>query len=131
MTIKPIALLAQKWETWMIALEDARIARQKAAIARVFNNRYTYNVRFVEDQEDLPGYNNFGMKTKGGYAWMCPSCNRVHLANAISAFSGLQYPACCKHGEGHRLHEGIFVNYKHSRRLLREFRLKGWRVPAL
>lgn len=35
--------------------------------------------------------------------WMCPSCNAIHNSTGTSAWSGLQYPACCDFPAGGRL----------------------------
>ena len=81
-------------------------AKEKAAIAKAFNNRYTYRQRLVAGAPMLPG-TYYGMPHDAGYAWMCPECNRTHHPISDSVWSGLQYPACCSRAEGHRLHEGI------------------------
>ncbi|HYE39915.1 MAG TPA: hypothetical protein VEB23_08285 [Ramlibacter sp.] len=81
-------------------------AAERAAIARAFNDRYTYRKLLVEGMPTLPG-SFYGMPHQAGYAWMCPDCNRIHHPIADSVFSGLQYPACCAHPVGHRLHQGI------------------------
>ncbi len=39
--------------------------------------------------------------------WMCPECNQIHHPTECSTFTGLQYPKCCRHHEGHRLDDGI------------------------
>lgn len=82
-------------------------ARERARIARAFNDRYTYLHRYVKGQPALPGDAMYGMTPPGGNAWMCPDCNRIHLANGCSALSGLQFPGCCKTPSGHRIFSGI------------------------
>lgn len=81
-------------------------ASERAAIAKSFNDRYTYRKRLIQGMPTLPG-SFYGMPHQAGYAWMCPDCNRIHHPIADSVFSGLQYPACCTRSEGHRLYEGI------------------------
>lgn len=73
----------------------------KAHIAQVFNNRYTYQHRYYTNSV------NDKLGTYGDYAWMCPNCNKIHNPVEVSAFSGLQYPACCTYPLGHRLDEKI------------------------
>jgi hypothetical protein len=82
-------------------------AEERAAIAQLFNDRYTFRKEYVKGKELLKGsYYGFSAPSSG-YAWMCPDCNRIHHPTESSVFSGLQYPACCKTGEGHRLSHGI------------------------
>jgi hypothetical protein len=81
-------------------------AAEKRAIAKVFNDRYTYRKQLIEGMPYLPG-SYYGGPHRSGYAWMCPGCNRVHHPVSDSVFSGLQYPACCSRVEGHRLDDGI------------------------
>lgn len=76
---------------------------EKANIARLFNDRYTYREEFIQGMEELPGTAVWGLLPKKGYAWMCPECNKIHHPNKSSVFSGLQYPACCSTWDGHRL----------------------------
>jgi hypothetical protein len=83
-----------------------REAAEKRAIAKAFNDRYTYRKQLIKELPYLPG-SYYGVPHRGGYAWMCPDCNRMHHPVADSVFSGLQYPACCSRGEGHRLGDGI------------------------
>lgn len=86
-----------------MALRERRMARlekqekaERAAIAKVFNNRYTYRVRLLESANHLEG-------CRKGNAWMCPECNQIYQPYATSIWSGLQYPGCCSTGYGHRL----------------------------
>lgn len=87
-------------------LADRRSARECARIARLFNDRFTYRHRYVKNLPPLPGEALFGMLPPGGNAWMCPTCNRIHLAESCSAIGGLQFPGCCKTPQGHRLYSG-------------------------
>lgn len=83
-----------------------RAATEKRAIAKAFNDRYTYLEEWVEKMPFLPG-TSYGGPHRSGYAWMCPDCNQIHHPQSDSVFSGLQYPPCCTHSAGHRLHHGI------------------------
>lgn len=80
---------------------------ERKAIAKAFNDRYTYRHHWKKSTEAPPGTGIYGFTPLGGYAWMCPDCNHVHLAESCSVFSGLQYPGCCSTPAGHRLHEEI------------------------
>ncbi|MDR3684756.1 MAG: hypothetical protein P4L11_13595 [Geothrix sp.] len=80
---------------------------EKAAIAKAFNDRYTYRKPWVKGLPRLPGSGMFGITPEGGYAWMCPECNRIHHPVESSVFSGIQYPACCRWPEGHRFYDEI------------------------
>ena len=71
-------------------------AKEKAAIARAFNNRYTYRT----------AYPPFVEHSYRG-AWMCPTCNHIHPVIGHSVFNGLHYPACCEYAAGHRHDMGI------------------------
>lgn len=96
--------------------EAISIARRKRAekadrverckIAKAFNDRYTYRKQWVPDMPRLGG-THYGAAPKAGYAWMCPDCNAIHHPTKNSVFSGLQYPACCRTGDGNRLNHGI------------------------
>lgn len=94
--------------TWRADRAAREEAAEKAVIAKAFNDRYTYRKRWREDiTEQLPGTAYGGLNPMGGYAWMCPECNRVHLAIGISVFDGLHYPACCSSREGNRSYRDI------------------------
>lgn len=95
--------LLRRWRARRALDKDAA---EKAAIAKAFNDRYTYRRRLVSGAPMLPG-SFYGMPHDAGYAWMCPECNRTHHPISDSVWSGLQYPACCSRAEGHRLSEGI------------------------
>lgn len=85
--------LARLLATWSEArrLVGEREARERAAAARfavalAFNRIWTFR------------------PSRPDCRWMCPSCNRVHAATSDwSAFTGLQYPACCSAPAGPRL----------------------------
>jgi len=81
-------------------------ADEKAYIAKVFNDRYTYRKQYVEGLKYLPG-SAYGLQPRAGYAWMCSSCNKVHHPVESSVFDGLHYPKCCDHPEGNRLYDKI------------------------
>jgi hypothetical protein len=81
---------------------------QKAKIAEAFNVRYTHREEWIKNMPVLGGTAVYGMLPRGGFAWMCPSCNKIHHPISCSVFSGLQYPRCCGFPEGHRLYtDGI------------------------
>lgn len=77
---------------------------ERAVIAKVFNDRYTYIKEWVPNMPYIEGVGMFGMQARGGYAWMCPECNVVHHPIELSTFTGLQYPKCCSTSKGHRLY---------------------------
>lgn len=96
-------------EAWKITKEKRRVARDKAERAKIahqFNNLFTYRERWDTSTEDRieKGTALWGIYPKKGYAWMCPECNKVHLADECSSMSGLQYPRCCSTPAGHRLY---------------------------
>lgn len=85
-----------------------RLADEKRRIAKHFNNLYTYRERWdTSDNSRLDGTGMWGFTPQKGYAWMCPTCNKIHLAESCSAMSGLQYPNCCEYRTGHRLYEDL------------------------
>lgn len=104
-------MLCAAKKSYQTAVEERKkreLADERKKIAKHFNNMYTYRHRFDESTDErLPGTGMFGFTSMAGNAWMCPKCNKVHLASSCSAFSGLQYPECCDHREGHRLDEDI------------------------
>lgn len=63
---------------------------ERAAIAKAFNDRYTYRPR-----------------SHSAARWMCPECNQVHTCIDHSVWDGRHFPACCGRHEGNRLNEGI------------------------
>jgi len=79
-----------------------RTIKQKANIAKAFNKRYTYYTRLIEDSARLPSSELSNGTTpsiyapRGGYAWMCPDCNKVHMAMSWNGLTGLEYPPCCR-----------------------------------
>lgn len=81
--------------------------QERKTIAQVFNNRYTYRMEYVPNMERLPGSGMYGMTPRGGYAWMCPECNKIYHPVENSVFSGMQYPACCHTPMGNRLYNDI------------------------
>lgn len=83
-------------------------AVERIAIAKAFNDRYTYRAQWTPDLPILPG-TFYGGPHRSGYAWMCPECNQIHHPTSDSLWTGLQYPACCSHGSGHRLDDRIRV----------------------
>lgn len=81
-----------------------RDAKEKAALARLFNNRYMHAERFDKSSnEAVPGSPGAcGIPVRQGNRWMCPSCNAIHAPEINSVFSGLIYPACCEFPRSHR-----------------------------
>jgi hypothetical protein len=96
------------------AAKAARVAAadkaERHAVAKAFNDRYCYRVLYDAKAERLTGTAMYGMLPRGGNRWMCPDCNRIHAPTECSVFSGLQYPACCTAGRGHRLDQGVRVS---------------------
>jgi hypothetical protein len=88
--------------------KERELARERKKVAAAFNNLYTYRFRYdTSSSQRLPGTGMFGFTPESGYAWMCPKCNKIHLASGCSGMTGVQYPACCDHREGHRLYDDI------------------------
>lgn len=81
-----------------------RDADERAEIARVFNDRYCTAERYDKSSNaDVPGDTGYyGLATKVGFRWMCPTCNQIHAPLRFSFFVGLIYPTCCEHHEGSR-----------------------------
>ena len=50
---------------------------ERKAIAKAFNDRYTYREHWKRSTEPLPGTGMFGITPSGGYAWMCPEIRGV------------------------------------------------------
>lgn len=78
-------------------------AKEKAAIAKLFNDRYTYCDTWKKNMGALPEPGLFGMDIEAGFAWMCPDCNSIHHPVSFSGIDGLHYPACCRYPKGGRL----------------------------
>jgi hypothetical protein len=88
--------------------KERELAAERKKVAAAFNNIYTYRFRYdTSSNQRVAGTGMYGFTPEAGYAWMCPDCNKVHLASSCSAMSGLQYPSCCNHREGHRLYYDI------------------------
>lgn len=83
-----------------------RDRQERVAIAMAFNDRYTYRREYIEGMDRLPG-TAMGMNPRGGFAWMCPECNRIHHPTESSVFDGLHYPMCCSTFAGNRLCNAI------------------------
>lgn len=98
-----ILFLQEAWGLYVKKREERRHEAQKRKLAQLFNSRYTYKVEYVPNLPALPGTGFFGLTPNGGYAWMCPLCNKIHHPKSNSVFSGLQYPRCCDYPEGERL----------------------------
>ena len=80
-----------------------RDALERSKIAKTFNARYCYRLLYDQKAPILPGTALGGFLPTSGHRWMCPDCNNIHAPTECSFFSGLQYPACCITGFGHRL----------------------------
>jgi len=86
----------------------AKLAAERVSVAKAFNNLYTYRHRWDTSKSTrLPGSGMWGFTPEVGHAWMCPDCNKIHLAEECSAMTGLQYPGCCITSKGHRLYHDI------------------------
>ena len=95
---------------WRKGRADKRDVDDRAAIAKAFNDRYCYRVLYDTKAARLPGTAMYGLLPSGGNRWMCQDCNRIHAPTECSVFSGLQYPACCRTGEGNRLSHGVRIS---------------------
>lgn len=95
------------WNEYKEKLASIKDKNEKAEIARLFNNRYTFLKEYVPDKERLPGTAMGGLTPRGGYAWMCPECNQIYHPYESTVFSGLQYPKCCHTPQGNRLYNDI------------------------
>jgi len=72
----------------VVATKEAarKLTKAKYDAALAFNTIWTYDARSPIEAR-----------------WMCPLCNSVHkFTGEITAFTGLQFPACCDIPEGHR-----------------------------
>ena len=108
--VRSTAGLAGMWAAWKAARSAQRDIAERRAIAKAWNDRYCYRVLFDAKAERLTGTAMYGLLPRGGNRWMCPDCNRVHAPTECSVWSGLQYPACCTTGAGHRLSHGVRVS---------------------
>lgn len=105
------------FDTWKEAKKLAKQKRldkidanEKKTIAKLFNDRYTYRLKYFNDGKTLPGTSMYGMNPSDAYAWMCPFCNKIHRPVESSVFSGLQYPRCCPGtSAGNRLSDNIRI----------------------
>lgn len=95
------------WRQWRKEVAEKKDREEKRRIAKAFNDRYTYRHRWVESKDELEGAGAWGLPVRGGFAWMCPDCNKVHMAISVSSLTGLHFPRCCNWSEGHRLNAGI------------------------
>lgn len=87
----------------------------RAGIAQAFNDLFTYRREWVKGLPRLSGSGLFGFTVNGGYAWMCPDCNKIHMATEQSVFDGIHYPACCRYPAGNRCGYGIKADDKGMR----------------
>lgn len=83
---------------------------KKAKLAKAFNDLYTYTNEYDPNKPRLTeGASTTVFMPKGGYAWCCPECNKIHYPTSCSVFSGIQYPGCCNTSSGNRLSHGIKI----------------------
>ena len=54
--------------------------KERMHIAKVFNDRYAYRIVYDESKPKLTG-SYYGVQHSGGYAWMCPTCNKNTPSN--------------------------------------------------
>jgi hypothetical protein len=100
--------LKLSYKTAVERRKERELAAERKKVAAAFNNIYTYRYRYDKSSnERLPGTGMYGFTAESGYAWMCPKCNKIHLASGCTGMTGVQYPACCDHREGHRLYDNI------------------------
>ena len=90
-------------------MTNLRDRDERREIARAWNDRYCYRVQFDQTADRLGGTALSGVIPRGGNRWMCPDCNHIHAPTSCSAFSGLQYPACCTTPAGDRLGHGVLL----------------------
>lgn len=93
-----------RFRTWLEVRLDIR---ERHAIANLFNNRYCFRIDYISEAQYLVGSAVCGMLPRGGNAWMCPECNKIHHPVSCSVFDGLQYPSCCKTPKGGRIQYGF------------------------
>ena len=98
MTLKTIISILREARKITEANRLAKIdSDERAAIAKAFNDRYTYRFQYYPKP----------IKYTGKHAWMCPECSCIHISCGFDAFTGMQFPPCCATLAGHRLHENI------------------------
>jgi hypothetical protein len=75
---------------------QARVARERLAAYEKakFDAAYAFNrlYCFVHNNPEMN-------------KWMCPACNSIHPGIGYNAFTGIEFPACCKFYKGDRWHE--------------------------
>lgn len=104
--------VANRLSDWADKRRNLSLEKEKAELARRFNDIYCFDKQYVPDAERLSGTAMFNILPRGGNRWMCPTCNAIHAPLSCSVWSGLQYPKCCGFWEGHRLDLGIRVTKK-------------------
>lgn len=103
-----IKIIREAIETVRKRKADESDKAERAAIAKAFNDRYTFRHQWKPNAERLPGSAyGFAGPPRGGLAWMCPECNQIHLPTECSVFDGVHYPKCCNTAAGHRISHGI------------------------
>lgn len=99
--------LKEIWRVYSEKVKERKAQQERARIAAAFNDRYTFVHEYVKGLPQLPGTALYNALPRGGYAWMCPECNKIHHPQECSVFSGLQYPGCCTTPYGNRHNYGI------------------------
>ena len=93
MTLKTIIAVLREARKITAEKRLAKIdSDERAAIAKAFNDRYTYRFKYKKAVER---------------AWMCPECNRIHDSCGYDLLTGMQFPPCCQTPAGHRCLENI------------------------
>jgi hypothetical protein len=72
----------------------AYAAELKQGLAKGFNSIYTHSALFERG------------------AWMCPSCNAIHLSDDFCPFGGRLFPPCCEFPRGGRNEASHYANWK-------------------
>jgi hypothetical protein len=82
---------------------ERRDKAERVAIAKAFNDRYTYRHPYRKGDERRQFTPAEGLDDWfPDQAWMCPCCNTVHMTIGRSLMTGMHFPSCCAHPEGHR-----------------------------
>jgi hypothetical protein len=97
------------WAEFVRARKENKAKKLRVLVAKHFNDLYCYGMEYVKSTTRLTGSGMGGHLPTSGNRWMCPDCNLIHAPVECSVWSGLQYPACCSTGGGHRLSHGINV----------------------
>lgn len=88
--------------------EERKDAAERALIAKTFNDRYSFRLPYRPT-----GVRRQFTPAEGlddwfpDQAWMCPTCNLIHMTIGRSFLTGMHFPKCCEHPEGHRHYADI------------------------